>query len=118
MSSLSRIFGRFNRLGCILAKSVTRGVAWAKYILLEIAKRSGVLNILEIKDAKRRILMLFEAMFWKLVLLRKLKINKLPNGAFCLSLKRCLMRRYFILIEFSGPMSFSRDFIVSYTILY
>ena len=82
MSSLSRIFGRFNRLGCILAKSVTRGVAWAKYILLEIAKRSGVLKILEIKDAKRRILML-------LVLLRKLKINKLPNGAFCLSLKRC-----------------------------
>ena len=31
----------------------------------------------------------FEIMFWKLELLRKLKINRLPNDAFCINLKRC-----------------------------
>ena len=59
----------------------------------------------------------FEKMFWKFEQLRKLKINRLPNGAFCLNLKRCKMRRRFIIIELSCSMSFSRDFFVSYTIL-
>ena len=36
MSSLSRIFGSFNRLGCILAKYVTRGIAWTIYIYIYI----------------------------------------------------------------------------------
>ena len=42
-------------------------------------------------------------MFWKFKLLRRLYINRLPNGAFCLNLKRCKMRLRFIIIQCSGP---------------
>ena len=38
-------FGSFNRIGCILAMSLTRGVACAKYSLLEIGKSVGVAGI-------------------------------------------------------------------------
>ena len=60
----------------------------------------------------------FILMFWKFELLSKLKINRLSNGAFCLNLKHVKCGADLSLSNFRGPMSFSRDFFVSYTILY
>ena len=59
---------------------------------------------------------LLEWCFWKFELLRKLKINRLPNGAFCLNLKRCKMRHRFIIIELLGPDVIFVSFILYYTL--
>ena len=45
-------------------------------------------------------------MFWKLDCWENLKINKSLNGTFWLNLKRCKMRRRFIIIECSGRRHF------------
>ena len=58
----------------------------------------------------------FEMMLWKFELLRKLKMNRLHNDAFCLNLKRA--QNIFIIIEFSGPDVILKRLFVSYTILY
>ena len=72
----------------------------------------------EIKEAKRCILTLFETMFCKLELRRKLNINKSLNGAFCRNLKRSKIRRRFTIIECSGPdVIFKRLFRVVYYII-
>ena len=72
----------------------------------------------EIKDGNRCILTLLIRCFRNLELLRKLKINRLSNDAFCLNLKRCKMRRRFIIIEFSSPDVILKRLFLSYIILY
>ena len=110
---LKRCFGSWNCWGKM--KSRTLIVAFKRYFK-RCFGRWKCWETFEIKDAKRCINALFEMMFGSLNCWDKLKTNRLPNGAFWLDLKRCKMRRRFIIIDFSGPMSFSRDFFVSYTI--
>ena len=72
------IFGSFNRLGCILAKSVTSGVGCKiKFTrnkkMVGVGRRLGSWNYgesFENKDANRCVLTLFYTMFWEVKLLR------------------------------------------------